>query len=57
MGTFHKGIYFFTSFFVGARLDLIRNVGFVMVILDQCGKSPQQKLLRFSQNAYFANTK
>ena len=28
-----------------------------MVILDQCGKSPQQKLLRFSQNAYFANTK
>ena len=28
-----------------------------MVILDQCGKSPQQKLLKFSQNAYLTNTK
>ena len=28
-----------------------------MVILDQCGKSPQQKWLKFSQNAYLANTK
>ena len=28
-----------------------------MVILDQCGKSPQRKWLKFSQNAYLANTK
>ena len=28
-----------------------------MVILDQCGKSPKQKWLKFLQNAYLANTK
>ena len=28
-----------------------------MVILDQCGKSPQRKWLKFPQNAYLANTK
>ena len=27
-----------------------------MVILDQCGKSPQQKWLKCSQNAYLTNT-
>ena len=28
-----------------------------MVILDHCGKRPQQKWLEFFKNAYLANTK
>ena len=43
--------------FWNARLNYISNIGFVMVILIQCGKSPKQKWLKFSQNAYLANTK
>ena len=44
-------------FFVGARLDEIRSIGLVMVILDHCGKSPQQKWLKPLQNANLAITK
>ena len=50
---FHTGI----GFFVGARLDKIRNVEFVIVIFVQCGKSSQEKWLKCSMNAYLANTK
>ena len=40
---------------LGARLDWIRNMGFLMVFLVQCAKSYQQEWLKFSQDAYLAN--
>ena len=41
---------------VNARLDLIRNWVCVMVTRVHGQKSPQPKWLKFSQNAYLANT-